>query len=82
MSMRKKLGLMMAAGAAGCGFFAYHLAGGTSGSFDPRLLLSQNDASALTAPRRIIGFGFVSSTDAVSALRREGNPANLLVNVA
>jgi len=49
MSMRKKLGLMMVVGAAGCGFFAYHLAGGTSGSFDPRMLLSQNDASALTA---------------------------------
>lgn len=47
--MRKKLGLILIAGAAGCGYFAYRIAGGDAGAFQAKELLAQNDASALSA---------------------------------
>ncbi|MEM9379450.1 MAG: hypothetical protein AAGB93_05815 [Planctomycetota bacterium] len=47
--MRKKLGLLLFAGAAGCGFLAYRIAGGEAGAFDARELLASNDATALSA---------------------------------
>lgn len=47
--MRKKLGLLLFAGAAGCGYLAYRIAGGDVGAFEAKQLLSQNSASQLAA---------------------------------
>jgi len=47
--MRQKIGLLLIAGAAGAGYFAYHIAGGDAGAFEARELLRSNDASALSA---------------------------------
>ncbi|MEM1450499.1 MAG: hypothetical protein AAF957_28540 [Planctomycetota bacterium] len=47
--MRKKLGLLLFAGAAGCGYLAYRIASGDAGAFELEELLASNDATALSA---------------------------------